>query len=316
MLRKSLSILLAILIGFGPELAQAQQFALSQLPAPGAQVGLSSAFEPVLVKGVVIFPQEPLKFRFIVDSGNDKVDNARIKEESERMVKYFLAAVTVPEKDQWVNLSPVEHDRMIADSLGGTDLGRDMLAQDYVLKQFTASMLNPDSGAGKEFWTRVYVEAQAKFGTTDVPVDAFNKVWIMPDSAEVFEHGNAVFVTKAHLKVMLDADWQIQQKGVIPSEAVIPSAAVIPSVSEGSQTSEMPRPEGARHDEDTQVLAKNIMREVVLPASEREVNTGANFSTVRQIYYAGILARWYRDAIKNSLMGSAYMDKGKTKGVD
>lgn len=289
MLRKAMSALLAVLIGFGPSMAQAQQFAVSQLPVPGSTVGVSAAFEPVLVKGLVVFPQEPLKFRFIVDSGSDKAADDRIKEESERMVKYFLAAVTVPEKDQWVNLSPVEHDWMSVESLGQTDLGRDMLAQDYVLKQFTASMLNPDSGTGKEFWGRVYAEAQAKFNTIDVPVEAFNKVWIMPDTAEVFEHGNAVYVTRAHLKVMLDADYLAAQKSDNTSAQTLSPA---------------------------QGLARDMMREVVLPAIEKEINTGANFAIVRQIYYAGILARWYRDTIKDSLMASAYMDKGKTEGVD
>jgi hypothetical protein len=292
-MKKFLSIVLAVLIGFGPEASYAQQFVLSQLPLPGAPVALSSAFEPVLVKGMVIYPKEPLKFRFIVDSGTARADDSAIKEESTRIMKYFLAAVTVPEKDQWVNLSPYEHERMITDELGGTDLGRDMLAQDYVLKQLTASMMNPDQGVGKEFWTRVYAEAQAKFGTTDIPVDTFNKVWIMPDKAEVFERGNAVYVTKAHLKVMLDSDYQAMSQ-----------SAVIPS------------PKGEESQNTQADLTKQILREVMLPAIEREINEGANFSTVRQIYYAGILARWYRDTIKNSLMADAYMDKAKTAGVD
>ena len=64
-------------------------------------VSPTDAFEPILVKGMVVYPKEPLKFRFIVDSGKDKVSNERIKDESERIVKYFLAAVTVPERDQW-----------------------------------------------------------------------------------------------------------------------------------------------------------------------------------------------------------------------
>ncbi|MBF0387832.1 MAG: hypothetical protein HQL20_08255 [Candidatus Omnitrophica bacterium] len=320
MFRKTLSVLLVILIGFGPSLVQAQQFVVSQLPVPGNTVGVSPVFDPVLVKGLVIFPREPLKFRFLVDSGNDQAAADRIKEESERMVKYFLAAVTVPEKDQWVNLSPVEHDRMIADTLGQTDLGRDMLAQDYVLKQFTASMLNPDSVAGKEFWSRVYAEAQARFGSTDVPVDAFNKVWIMPDTAEVFEQGNgstispqsAVYVTKAHLKVMLDVDYAAANQRASSGR----DGGGVPDPVNAALAG--PKPEGAAAQpvSAVQVLAKDIMREVVLPAIEREVNTGANFATVRQIYYAGILARWYRDAIKDTLMASAYMDQGKTRGVD
>ena len=29
------------------------------------------------------------------------------------MIKYFFAALTIPDKDIWVNLSPYEKDRMI-----------------------------------------------------------------------------------------------------------------------------------------------------------------------------------------------------------
>lgn len=290
-MKRFLSIILAVLLGLGPEVTYAQDFMLSSLPPPGVAVGVSAAFDPVVLKGMVIFPKEPLKFRFIVDSGMNKPDNAILQQESTRMMKYFLAAVTVPEKDQWVNLSPYEHERMIADSLGGTDLGRDMLGQDYMLKQLTATMMNPDQGVGKDFWTRVYAQAKAKFGTTDVPVDTFNKVWIMPDTAEVFARGNAVYVTKAHLKVMLDSDYLAQKTGIT-------------------------RPDGDQNDNGTRDIAKQILREIMIPAIEREVNAGANFATLRQIYYAGILARWYRDTIKDSLMASAYMDKARISGVD
>jgi ABC-type sulfate/molybdate transport systems ATPase subunit len=67
--------------------------------------------------------------------------------ESSKLIKYFLASLTIPEKDLWVNLShPYEKDRMIArKNLGQTEMGRDMLAQDYILKQLTASLIYPES---------------------------------------------------------------------------------------------------------------------------------------------------------------------------
>ena len=59
-----------------------------------------------------------------------------------RLVKYFLAALTIPEKDLWVNLSPYEKDRVITDEFGSTEMGRDLLAQDYMLKQLTSSLIS------------------------------------------------------------------------------------------------------------------------------------------------------------------------------
>ena len=42
---------------------------------------------------------------------------------------------------------------------------------------------------------------------TNLPVNTFNKVWILPDQAQVFENGKGAFVTKSTLKVMLDEDY-------------------------------------------------------------------------------------------------------------
>ena len=50
------------------------------------------------------------------------------------------------------------------------------------------------------------------YGTTQVPVNTFNKVWIMADRAEVFEHNQTAFVVDSHLKVMLEEDYLALQK--------------------------------------------------------------------------------------------------------
>lgn len=75
-----------------------------------------------------------------------------------------------------------------------------MLAQDYILKQLTASLIYPEKNLGKDFWNKVYIQAREMYGTAQVPVNTFNKVWILPDSSKVYTHGNTVFVVKSHLK--------------------------------------------------------------------------------------------------------------------
>ena len=117
----------------------AQDFSIDQLPIPGTMVGVSSPFAPLSLKGIIVNPQKPLEFQFIVDTGRGPQDTASIKEEANQLVKYFLAGLTIPENDLWVNLSPYEKDRMVPEALGQTNLGRDLLAQDYILKQLTAS---------------------------------------------------------------------------------------------------------------------------------------------------------------------------------
>jgi len=126
---------------FSPTASYAQSFL--NLPIPGTMITPSPAFIPVLLKGMTIHPDDPLKFDFIIDSGNTNFDIDDIKKESERLVKYFLASMTVPKDDLWVNLSPYEQDRIIPNELGKTELGRDMLAQDYILKQRENKLLTP-----------------------------------------------------------------------------------------------------------------------------------------------------------------------------
>ena len=127
---------------------QAQELVL---PVPGTMVHLSPAFNPPLLKGIKVYKDNPFRFDFVVSQGDTTSPEAKresllakgdfLKEESTKLIKYFLAALTIPEKDLWVNLSPYEKDRIVPDSFGQTQMGRDLLAQDYVLKQITASLI-------------------------------------------------------------------------------------------------------------------------------------------------------------------------------
>jgi len=58
---------------------------------------------------------------------------------SQTLLNYFLAALALPESEVWVNLSPYEQNRIIPDKLGRTQMGKELLGQDYILKQLAAS---------------------------------------------------------------------------------------------------------------------------------------------------------------------------------
>ncbi len=259
------------------------------LPVPGTMVNLSPAYEPALIKGLSVHQDNPFLFDFIVDTGNSKLTTSdpALKQEADRMIKYFFACLTIPEKDLWVNLSPYEKDRMIPQALGQTALGRDLLGQDYVLKQLTASLIYPEKGLGKDFWDRVYKKAQEMYGTSQVPVNTFNKVWVVADKAKVYEHNQTAFVVDGHLKVMLEEDYVALNKAA-------PSRGTSQAHSIGSQ----------------------IVREVILPEIEREVNAGQNFAQLRQIFNSLILATWYKKNLKDALFTQVYADKSTVNGVD
>ena len=67
------------------------------LPAPGTMVNLSPAYVPVLVKGLKVHPENPLLFDFILDTGKSglKVNSPEFKAESQKLIKYFLASLTI-----------------------------------------------------------------------------------------------------------------------------------------------------------------------------------------------------------------------------
>jgi len=252
----------------------------------------SPAFMPVMMKGIQIHPDNPLLFDFILDTGKSglRIDSKEFKAEAQKLIKYFLASLTIKEDDVWVNLSPYEKDKMIPQELGKTELGRDMLAQDYILKQLTASLIYPEKELGKKFWDSVYTKAQQQFGSTDIPIDTFNKVWIVADKAKVLERNNAAYVVGSHLKVMLEEDY----------------------VALGKQTAINQR--GFAKNK-THTIASQIVREIVIPEIEKEVNQGQNFAPLRQMFYSIILSSWYKIALKDALLNQVYTNKGKTAGV-
>jgi len=220
-LRKAISLVVffAFLINmFGPIACSAagEDF---RLPAPGVMVSLSPEFNPPILKGIKVHPDNPFRFDFILDRGDEGSQQEQLKQESTKLIKYFLASLTIPEKDLWVNLSPYEKNRIIPNSFGLTEMGRDLLAEDYMLKQITASLIYPEGATGKKFWKRIYEEAAKKFGTTNIPVNTFNKVWIVPEKAVVYENAQAgtAYVVEAKLKVMLEQDYLSLSHHTIPA---------------------------------------------------------------------------------------------------
>ncbi|MBF0569266.1 MAG: hypothetical protein HQL18_00620 [Candidatus Omnitrophica bacterium] len=295
-LRKWIASVIITAVTLSPTTTYAQ--GVIDLPRPSQMVLPSEAFVPVLVRAIAVHPDQPFVFDFIIDSGNTKASQEEIKQETEKMAKYFLAALTIPEKDLWVNLSPYENDRIVPEAFGQTGMGRDLLAQDYILKQLTASLVYPEKELGKEFWARVYGRAQKELGTSELPANTFNKVWIMPDKAVVYEvNGTTAVVGESHLKVMMEEDYLALQKNLNNSTI------------ESDQISDDQVKESSH-------VASSAMRDIVLPEIEKEVNIGKNFALLRQIYQAMILATWYKKALRESLLSQVYSDQNKVQGVD
>jgi len=303
-----------------------------RLPAPGVMVHLSPPLDPPILKGIKVHPDNPFRFDFILDQGDSVIARSgatkqsqqeQLKTEATKLIKYFLASLTIPEKDLWVNLSPYEKDRIIPQSFGLTEMGRDLLAEDYMLKQITASLIYPEDEIGKKFWKRVYEEAAKKFGTTNIPVNTFNKVWIVPEKAVVYENTKAgtAYVVESKLKVMLEQDYlaleknQRQPVDMFKSELqrTCPQAGCQPSKALNVKA---PQVNNGSTSESVSALGSQIVREIVIPELTKEVNEDKNFARLRQVYNSLILATWYKNKIKTSILSQVYADRNKIAGVN
>ncbi len=278
-------LLIFLLIENNLEQAQAQGTPF--LPSPQNNIiEFSTPYSLPVLRGMRTYPDKPFQFDFIVDSGDRHTVDQK---ETSLLIKYFLTCLTMPQKDLWVNLSPYESGRIIPDELALTDAGNNLLEQDKLLKQLASSLTYPESRLGKEFWAKVYKIAYERFGTTDLPVNTFNKVWIVPSKAVVYDMGTSALIGETHLKVMLEEDYLALKKH-------------IPTADQGVIN--------------LHTLTSLITKEIILPELEKEVNEGKNFAPVRQIFHSMILAAWFKQALKRNVLSNFYVNKKKISGVD
>lgn len=258
-------------------------------------VSLTPAFNPPVLRGLRVDLQDPFHFNFILDKGQSTMADTEIKSEGTKLIKYFLASLTLPENDLWVNLSPNEKDRVITNEFGRTEMGRQLLSEDYLLKKLSASLLYPDSETGKKFWDKVRQITSEKLGTTDVPMDTLTRIWIMPQKAVVYQDAGTAFIGETKLKVLMEEEYE--KKSLVPGFLSLVN------------TNQAPGTNG-------QAPSSKIFRSEILPLIEKEVNEGKSFASLRQIYFSLILASWYKRTLKQSVLSQIYVDQKKVAGVE
>ena len=147
------------------------------------------------------------------------------------------------------------------------------------------------------FGTEFIKKAKEVYGTSEIPMNTFNKVWIVPDRADVYVDGTSVYIVNSRLKVLLEEDYLALDSNMNSTKHGL----------------------GGVEEDDLKKLSEissKVIKEIILPEIEKEVNEGKTFANLRQIYNSMILAVWYKKNLKESLLGEIYFDQGKTKGVD
>lgn len=238
------------------------------LPAPTELLELSHAskeFNTVLLRGVEFadLNSRELTFYFDVPTG-EKLNETDLN----RQISYFYAALMMPAKSLWVNLSPYEKDRIIDPALEETALGYELLTQDYMLKQLSSSLTNPKTELGSLYWNQ---ESNSDFLTSN-----FDKVWLSPGEVDVVDNGSVILIKEALLKAQTEADY-------------LDTSA-------------------------EKKISQNNRLSVLLPTIEKEVNNGTNFKKLRQIYYASVLAQYFKTHLQNSFYNK-HLNSAQTSGV-
>jgi len=266
------------------------------MPAVNRLVHLSEKYDEPTLRGVQVDPADPFKLTFVYDKGSEGTIDEKTATE---LAQYFFAALVTPTKDLWVNLSPFEKDRVIEDTVAQTEIGDVFLAQDYMLKQLSASLTDPATDAGKAYWSAMAATStstssvshsatgNAVPGPVEGSASSMNKIWITPGEIKVYSDSTNTIIADAKLDVHTEHDYFAGKSvgGLVGEKNLSPAAASVQAV-----------------------------RDVVLPLVRKDVNEGKNFSRLRQMMHAIILAQLFKSKYGASVYG-ALIDTGKDQGL-
>jgi hypothetical protein len=158
----------------------------------------------------------------------------------------------------WVNLSPVEPDRIIDPTMGRTNAGKAMLEADFAMKRTEGRLLNPATAIGARYW-----KALEQTGSDC----SISRAWIVPGRVEVREDGDSLYILKAPLDVKTTSDsLPDTDKDACPDES--------PAVT---------------------AQKEQLQKTIVLPEIVKAVNRDPEYAPLRRAFTARIIGQWVRD---------------------
>lgn len=269
------------------------------------QINFKTYNEPVL-KGLELDQSNLFNINFYFDT----MQQNEIKDKDiGRLLRYFLGFLSLPEDKLWVNLSSYESDRIIPDALKDLDIGRDFLVQDYILKNFTTSLICSDVKQIKRFWQKINKITKEYERHYKIPINTFSKIWITADTAQIYENRQAknivAFIKEAKLKVMLEEDYTALGADLGPWGHVTAS----------TELGTCPQIKTKTTRKGINQKIKELFKQEILPLIEQEVNSGANFVPLRQMYYSLILASYFKDKLKGNKFYKQYLNTSKISAL-
>lgn len=231
---------------------------------------ISEEYIPPTLRTLIVKPGNSSNyFDFIVDTGDYKYGDAYdVTRVAQDMVRYFFTGITVPDENFWVNLNPLQPDNVLSGVLRYTDVGRLFMEIDLKLKKDAARFTDPQNEIGRAYWDEVYRRLRNE-GQSNYQVPVSQRLWIIPDKADVYEKGNSATIVQAKLRVCLESEYLRRNRDI----AIVNDMRTVDRVGD---------------------IASDAMNEIVIPAIEYQVNYSKDYASLRQVYNALILAEYYK----------------------
>jgi len=214
-------------------------------------------------------------FKLLLDKGDLKDPSKQTLEATtQTLMQYFHIGLRLPNSSFWVNLRPDSPDKTIDPYLVQTDLGKVLLEADVQLKKDTASYTSPKTPEGKEYWDKLYRKAEELFGSQEITIPTLTRPWIVPAEIILRESTTDAYIYKATLKVMLEEDYL-----------------------KDSTTYNFKDPRLKALNQ----YSSQLIRELIIPKLNKEVNSSKKYANLRQAYYSLILAQWFKARFKDKV---------------
>jgi len=144
------------------------------------------AADPALsIKGLKFYADDPFRLDFFFDCGGVKYSDDQLKAKVQKLIDYFLVALTIPEDEMGINFFPRCKYPIISPALCLTGMGQEMLSQNHALSQLAND----------------YTDAREPLA-----VNNFQETWVMPDKAVVYINADKVYLGEAALQAIRGKD--------------------------------------------------------------------------------------------------------------
>jgi hypothetical protein len=264
----------------------------------------SKPYRPPSIIAIYSNPDQPTKFGWTIGHGSEVVPADEAPQMEHRLIEYFSTAVAFKDADFWVNLSPFEPHRILPDGLRNTRLGRDFILQDFELKKYVASLVNPSHPLGRDYWMAVSDRGFEASQLLTRTIRLFQKVWVTPSHISSYQGKATLEFGEAFKRNVEDGDDMIVLTSMdLYVRCVADDLALQKSWQKHHPGQPLP-PTVQKLNED----CLEVFEDMILPEVSRELNEGRRFIPMRQMMGAWTMASFFKTVFGDRSGYSEYIN--------